>query len=171
MEFMTIYWPVLLVGLLIGVIVGYLVFRPRQRVRLSDDTPLRPHMPAVPVKAMAAKRSGEGRGLAAEAAAAASDVAGAVLSARVHDHLPGATGTPDDLQKLKGVGPKFAAMLAERGIIRFDQLSRLSHGQVETLDAEMGPFRGRFARDRIIEQADYLARGDFDGYRAKFGAL
>ena len=165
MEFMTIYWPVLLVGVLIGAIVGYLVFRPRQRVRLSDDTPVRPHM------AVSVKRDGEGRGLAAEAAAAASDVAGAVLSARVHDQLPGATGTPDDLQTLKGVGPKFAAMLAERGIVRFDQLSRLSPGQVETLDAEMGPFRGRFARDRIIEQADYLARGDLDGYRAKFGNL
>lgn len=165
MEFMTIYWPVLLVGVLIGAIVGYLVFRPRQRVRLSDDTPVRPHM------AVSEEGTGEGRGLAAEAAAAASDVAGAVLSARVHDQLPGATGTPDDLQTLKGVGPKFAAMLAERGIVRFDQLSRLSPGQVETLDAEMGPFRGRFARDRIIEQADYLARGDLDGYRAKFGAI
>ena len=171
MEYMTIYWPVLLVGVLIGAIVGYLVFRPRQHVRLSDDTPLRPHMPATPHKAAAAMRDGEGRGLAAEAAAAASDVAGAVLSARVHDQLPGATGTPDDLQKLKGVGPKFASMLAARRIIRFDQLSRQSPGQVETLDAEMGPFCGRFARDRIIEQADYLARGDLDGYQAKFGML
>lgn len=165
MEFMTIYWPVLLVGVLIGAIIGYLVFRPRQRVRLSDDTPVRPHM------AVVAKRDGEGRGLAAEAAAAASDVAGAVLNARVHDQLPGATGTPDDLQVLKGVGPKFASMLAERGIIRFEQLSKLSPGQVATLDAEMGPFRGRFGRDRIIEQADYLARGDVDGYKAKFGNL
>ena len=163
MEFMTIYWPVLLVGVVIGAIVGYLVFRPRQRVRLSDDTPVRPHM-AVP-------HTGEGRGLASEAAAAASDVAGAVLNARVHEQLPGATGTPDDLQKLKGVGPKFAAMLNQRGIIRFDQLSGLAPSQVDMLDAEMGPFRGRFASDRIIEQADYLARGDLDGYRAKFGAL
>ena len=165
MEFMSFYWPVLLVGVLIGAIVGYLIFRPRQRVRLSDDTPIRPHMAVTP------KREGEGRGLASEAAAAASDVAGAVLSARVHEHLPGATGTPDDLQKIKGVGPKLAAMLAERGIIRFEQLSKLSPGQVETLDAEMGPFRGRFASDRIIEQADYLARGDLDGYKAKFGNL
>ena len=165
MEFMTIYWPVLLVGIVIGAIVGYLVFRPRQRVRLSDDTPVRPHM------AVAPKRDGEGRGLAAEAAAAASDVAGAVLNARVHDQLPGATGTPDDLQILKGVGPKFASMLAERGIVRFEQLSKLAPGQVETLDAEMGPFSGRFGRDRIIEQADYLARGDLDGYKAKFGNL
>ena len=171
MEFMTIYWPVLLVGVVIGAIVGYLMFRPRQRIRLSDDTPVRPHMPVSQPKPVATRRDGEGRGLAAEAAAAASDVAGAVLNARVHDHLPGATGTPDDLQILKGVGPKFASMLAERGIIRFEQLSKLSPGQVETLDAEMGPFRGRFGRDRIIEQADYLARGDLDGYKAKFGNL
>ena len=77
MEFMTIYWPVLLVGVVIGAIIGYLIFRPRQRVRLSDDTPVRPHMTAAPHKPVAVKRDGEGRGLAAEAAAAASDVAGA----------------------------------------------------------------------------------------------
>ena len=169
MEFMTIYWPVLLVGVLIGAIVGYLMFRPRQHVRLSDDTPVRPHMAGAGV--FVEKDKGEGRGLAAEAAAAASDVAGAVLNARVHDQLPGATGTPDDLQILKGVGPKFASILAERGIVRFEQLSKLAPGQVETLDAEMGPFSGRFGRDRIIEQADYLARGDVDGYKAKFGNL
>ena len=171
MEFMTIYWPVLLVGVVIGAIVGYLVFRPRQRVRLSEDTPVRPHMPVPQLKPVATRRDGEGHGLAAEAAAAASDIAGAVLNARVHDQLPGATGSADDLQILKGVGPKFASMLAARGIIRFEQLSKLSPGQVETLDQEMGPFRGRFGRDRIIEQADYLARGDFAGYKAKFGNL
>jgi len=32
-------------------------------------------------------------------------------------------------------------------------------------------FRGRFARDRIVEQADYLSRGDLDGYQARFGNL
>jgi predicted flap endonuclease-1-like 5' DNA nuclease len=35
----------------------------------------------------------------------------------------------------------------------------------------MGPFRGRFARDRIVEQAAYLSRGDLDGYQARFGNL
>jgi predicted flap endonuclease-1-like 5' DNA nuclease len=164
MEFMTIYWPVLLIGVLIGAIVGYLMFRPRQRVTLSKDIPVRPHMPPAP-------KLHEGRGIGDEAAAAASDVAGQILGARVHDHLPGASGPPDDLVLLKGVGPKFAMLLNERGITRFDQIASLSPHQVEDIDAALGAFRGRFTRDRIVEQADYLSRGDLDGYRAKFGNL
>jgi predicted flap endonuclease-1-like 5' DNA nuclease len=165
MAFIEIYWPVFLVALIIGIIVGYLVFRPRQRIRLSEDVPLRPHMTA------AIKPRSEGRGVTDEAAAAASDVAGHILGAQVHSELPGASGPPDDLRKLKGVGPKFAEMLNQRGIIRFDQIAKLSPSQVEALDAAMGPFRGRFARDRIVEQAAYLARSDIDGYEAKFGNL
>jgi predicted flap endonuclease-1-like 5' DNA nuclease len=164
MEFVQTYWPIFVIALIIGLIVGYLFFRPRQRVKLSSDTPLRPHMTA-------AARTGEGRRFTDEAAAAASDVAGQILGARVHAELPGASGPPDDLQQLKGVGPKFAAMLNERGITRFDQIAKLSPGQVEAIDAAMGAFRGRFERDRIVEQADYLARGDLDGYKAKFGNL
>jgi predicted flap endonuclease-1-like 5' DNA nuclease len=165
MAFIEIYWPVFLVALIIGIVVGYLVFRPRQRVRLTDSAPIRPHM------ATAAKPVGEGRRITDEVAAAASDVAGDILRARVHEQLPGASGPPDDLRKLKGVGPKFAEMLNQRGIIRFDQIAKLSPSQVEALDAAMGPFRGRFARDRIVDQADYLARGDIDGYEARFGNL
>jgi len=70
MEFINSYWPVFLVALIAGAIVGYLIFRPRQRVTLSDDTPLRPHMTAAPTTMR------EGRGFTDEAAAAASDVAG-----------------------------------------------------------------------------------------------
>ena len=62
-------------------------------------------------------------------------------------------------------------MLNERGITRFDQIAKLSQGQVETIDASLGAFRGRFERDRIVEQADYLSRGDIDGYENTFGKL
>ena len=163
MEFIQIYWPVFLVGLIIGLIVCYLYFRPKQNVRLTDSVPLRPHMDMTATH--------EGRGLTDEAAAAASDVAGPIIGAQVHAELPGASGPPDDLIKLKGVGPKLAEILNQRGIRRFDQIAKLSPGQVEALDELLGAFRGRFARDRIVEQADYLARGDLDGYQAKFGNL
>jgi len=73
--------------------------------------------------------------------------------------------------KLKGVGPKFAEMLNQRGITTFEQIANLSPGQVEALDESLGAFRGRLARDRVVEQADYLTRGDIEGYRAKFGSL
>src|SRR5262245_44998612 len=158
MEFFQIYWPVFAVALIIGIIVGYLYFRPKQNVRLSDSVPLRPHMTHVP------KKANEGRNIADEAAAAASDIAGHLLRTDVHHELPGASGPPDDLLRLKGVGPKLAAMLNERGITRFDQIAKLSPGQVEAIDASLGAFRGRLERDRVIEQADFLAQGNIEGY-------
>jgi predicted flap endonuclease-1-like 5' DNA nuclease len=39
------------------------------------------------------------------------------------------------------------------------------------LDARMGAFSGRIARDRLVEQACYLERGDTDGFEAVFGKL
>lgn len=156
------YWPVVLIGLLIGLVIGYLIFRPRQRVRLSDNRPLRPHMAATP---------SERRGVASAGAAAMSDVAGPMIGTKVHPHLPGASGPPDDLEKLKGVGPKLASILNAHGLTRFDQIAKLSHGEIERLNSELGAFRGRLTRDRIVEQADYLARGDIDGFEHKFGRL
>lgn len=164
MEFIQLYWPVFLVALVVGLIVGLLVLRPKQNVRLTDSVPVRPHMTH-------ASSSGEGKKITDEAAAAASDVAGQILNANVHQELPGAAGPPDDLVKLKGVGPKLAGILNDRGITRFDQIAKLAPGQIESLDASLGAFRGRFERDRIQEQADYLARGDIDGYETKFGKL
>ena len=155
------YWPVILVGLLIGLVVGYLIFRPRQRITLSSDTPVRPHM--------AVQARPQGAGITDEAARATSDVAGQFLGAHVSAQLP--NGEPDNLETLKGVGPKLAALLHAQGLTRFDQIAGLSRGQVEALDSQLGAFRGRITRDRIVEQAHYLARGDLDGYSQKFGAL
>ena len=154
--------PILIaIAAIVIVILLYVLLRPKQRVTLSDEGVVRPHM-MIP---------SEGKGLADEAAAAVSDVAGDIIDAKVHAELPGASGPPDDLQILKGVGPKLAAILNQRGLNRFEQIAKLSPGQVETLDESLGAFRGRLARDQIVEQADYLARGDRDGFEARFGKL
>ncbi len=172
-ELFNQYLPGIIVALVIGAIVGFLMFRPRQQVRLSDEAPRRPHMASAlapkPVERQAplAERR-EGWGIGAEAAAAVSDVSGDFLGTNVHGELPGAS---DDLQRLRGVGPKFATLLHSQGIFRFDQIARLTANEVERIDQSMGSFRGRFARDRIVEQADYLARGDQDGYEQEFGKL
>ena len=164
MEWISDYWPIILFGLLVLGILAFLMLRPRQRVRLSSEqTPLRPHM--------AAKQRAENWGIADEAAAAASDVTGQIIGAPVHAHLPGASGPPDDLQRLKGVGPKLAAMLNELGISRFEQLARLSEADLDCLDSQLGAFRGRLRRDQVPQQADYLARGDQDGFEHRFGKL
>jgi predicted flap endonuclease-1-like 5' DNA nuclease len=93
------------------------------------------------------------------------------MNAPIHENLPGASGPPDNLERLKGVGPKFAQLLAERGIVRFDQIAGLSPAEVERLDQSLGAFRGRITRDRIVDQAQYLARGDEDGFVQRFGKL
>jgi len=113
----------------------------------------------------------EGNGIADQGAAAASDVAGQMLGLQVHDQLPGADGPPDDLSLMKGVGPKLVARLNENGITRFEQIARLTDNEVGILDDRLGPFKGRLRRDRVVEQASYLARGDTDGFEAQFGKL
>lgn len=85
--------------------------------------------------------------------------------------LPPADGPPDDLRQLKGVGPKLATLLGELGVTRYDQIAAFSDADVATLDAQLGTFQGRIARDNWIEQADLLARGETQAFEAKFGKL
>lgn len=156
--------PIVIVALAaVLLILAFLFLRPKQKVSLTDDTPLRPHM-QVP-------REAEGRGIIGEAAAGTADVAGDILRAPVHRKLAGLDGPGDDLLILKGVGPKLAATLNQLGFSRFDQIASLSENELERLDSQLGAFRGRLARDRIVEQADYLARGDRDGFEQRFGKL
>jgi predicted flap endonuclease-1-like 5' DNA nuclease len=161
MDFVREYWWLILAAA-VAVTIAFMLLRPRQRVSLTDSAPRRPHM-------QASKR--EGRGIAGEAAAATSDVTGELLGAPVHRELAGRKDPSDDLCLLKGVGPKFADALHALGFHRFDQLAHLSPNEIERLDGQLGAFRGRIARDRIVEQADYLARGDTDGFEQRFGAL
>ena len=57
------------------------------------------------------------------------------------------------------------------GFNRFDQLAQLTPTEIDRLDSRIGTFAGRITRDRIVEQADYLARNDIDGFEQKFGKL
>ena len=52
-EVYNAYWPIILVALAIGLLTGYLLLRPRQRVKLTDSAPVRPHMPPTPRAAKA----------------------------------------------------------------------------------------------------------------------
>lgn len=164
MDVLNAYWPAILVAVVLIILVAFFLLRPRQRVQLTqDEAPVRPHMQV--------RQAHEGRGIAAEAAAAVGDVSGQIIGAPVHENLPGASGPPDDLTQLKGVGPKFARLLNDLGITRFEQLARLSEGDIDRLDQHLGAFKGRLERDQVPLQADYLARGDQDGFEQRFGKL
>jgi predicted flap endonuclease-1-like 5' DNA nuclease len=62
----------------------------------------------------------------------------------------------DDLTAIKGIGPKFAATLADHGITSFRKLASLSEAEIEELEQKLG-FSGRFAREGWVEQAKALA--------------
>lgn len=105
-------------------------------------------------------------------AAAPFDAAPATIAADLATPpTDGGGGGADDLTRLKGVGPKLAARLGELGITRFADIAALSPEQAAALDAQLGSFQGRMARDRWIEQAGYLARDDRAGFEAAFGRL
>lgn len=162
MDLIREYWWVIVV--LLVLVLAIILLRPKQRVQLTDSAPVRPHM---------AQRKGppEGRGIAGEAAAATSDLAGDIIQAPVHRELDGDKEPHDDLSQLKGVGPRFADALRGIGFHRYDQIAQLTPNEIERIDEQLGAFRGRLTRDRIVEQAKYLARGDTDGFEQRFGKL
>lgn len=161
MELFQHYWWVIVIGL--ALVLAFVLMRPKQRVTLSDSAPVRPHMQQA--------HHPEGRGLAGEAAAAASDVTGQIFGAPVHRELAGDQEPGDDFSRMKGVGPKFADALHAQGFTRFEQLAHLTATEIDRLDRQLGAFSGRLTRDRVVEQADYLARNDTDGYEQTFGKL
>jgi predicted flap endonuclease-1-like 5' DNA nuclease len=81
------------------------------------------------------------------------------------------SASADDFTRMKGVGPKLAERLNALGVSSFAQIAALTPEQAAALDAELGTFQGRIHRDRWIEQAAFLARGDTAGYEAVFGKL
>ena len=142
---MQYWWAALLASVAVIVII-WLLLRPRQRVTLTDSTPTRPHM--APRK---------------------SDPAQPAVGATTVPVITAAGG--DDLTQLKGVGPKLAATLNANGVRRYEDLASLSPDQLAGLDEQLGTFRGRLSRDRVVEQARYLAAGDRAGFEAEFGKL
>jgi predicted flap endonuclease-1-like 5' DNA nuclease len=160
----------IVLGLLI-MLVGLAVSRrkrPRVERRPEGESPYVANRDRPYMKPPATADGPQGNSVADEVATATTDVAGEVLGIVPR---PAASGPADDLSRLKGVGPKFVARLNELGITRYEQLAGLNANEAAHLDERMGAFQGRLARDRVVEQADYLARGDTDGFEEKFGKL
>lgn len=77
----------------------------------------------------------------------------------------------DDLRKIKGIGPKLAALLQSLNVTHYAQIAAWTDSDLDDLDGKLGAFAGRPRRDNWIEQARLLSSGDTGAYEAKFGKL
>jgi NADH-quinone oxidoreductase subunit E len=68
-------------------------------------------------------------------------------------------GTPDDLKKIKGVGPKLEAMLHGMGFYHYGQIASWTANEVAWVDENLEGFKGRVSRDGWVAQAKVLAAG------------
>jgi len=68
-----------------------------------------------------------------------------------------AFGTPDDLERISGVGPKLRDMLHGIGVYYFWQVAEWTPEQVEWVDSLLDAFHGRIERDNWVSQARMMA--------------
>jgi len=78
---------------------------------------------------------------------------------------------PDNLELLKGVGPKVNNMLKAMGITSFEQVANWTQADITEIDSKLGTFAGRISRDNWVEQAKLLVAGDVAAFEKKYGAL
>ena len=67
-------------------------------------------------------------------------------------------GAPDDLKKIKGVGPKFEKDLHSKGIYYFRQIAAWKAADVKMVEGVIDSMPGRIKRDEWVKQAKSLAK-------------
>jgi predicted flap endonuclease-1-like 5' DNA nuclease len=152
------------IGIIAVALLLWLLLRSRSAdsARPVDTEPRKPLEPAKPKIDLATPMAFDMPSPEPVAVPVASDARPAIAAA---------VGAPDDLKRIKGLGPKLATLLASLGVTRFDQIAAWSEADIAEVDRFLGTFQGRITRDNWVEQAGYLARGDEAGFAAKFGAL
>lgn len=78
---------------------------------------------------------------------------------------------PDNLELIKGLGPKVNGMLKGLGVTSFAQVASWTAADVAEMDGKLGAFAGRITRDNWVDQAQLLSAGDVTGFEKKYGAL
>ena len=151
-------WLCMLIASILGVAVGWWMWgrsdRDEEAAGYQSAAPDIPPAPAEPI-----------------AAAAAADADSATTDDDSSPFLAAPVGDPDDLTRIKGVGPKLKALLNDLGVYHFSQIAGWNAEQVTEVDSHLANFKGRITRDRWIDQAHYLATGDIAGFEAEFGNI
>ena len=96
--------------------------------------------------------------VAAPVTSAPTPIADAPVEGEKPDGLSEARdGQPDDLKRIKGVGPKLEALLHSLGFFHFDQVAGWSDAEIAWVDENLEGFKGRVSRDNWVAQAKALA--------------
>lgn len=90
-------------------------------------------------------------------APASSAAAGATSEKRPEAMEAARGGQPDDLTRIRGIGPRIAEQLHGLGIWHFDQIAGWGPDEVAWMDNHLEDFRGRVTRDDWVAQAKALA--------------
>ena len=67
-------------------------------------------------------------------------------------------GEPDDLKKIKGIGPKFEGDLNSKGIYYYRQIAAWKAADIAMVEGVIDSFAGRIERDEWVKQAAELAK-------------
>lgn len=91
----------------------------------------------------------------------------AVQRATPAPRKPAAPAKPDNLRRMIGIGPVNERKLRELGVTTFAQIAAWKAADIKRVE-EVLEFDGRIERERWIEQAKYLAKGDEKGFLKAF---
>ena len=69
-------------------------------------------------------------------------------------------GGPDDLTRIRGVGPALESMLHDMGVYHFEQIAAWGPGEVAWADENLEDFKGRVTRDDWVGQAEAIRAED-----------
>jgi len=150
-ELLQQYWIFIAFALVLGLLVAFWVFHLSRRTTVKME-----------------EKPDGGAAIRNQALIDAAPAAPAAPVQPTSDRLAAAA---DELGRIKGVGPKLAAILREQGVTSLAQIAAWDDAEIDRIDAQLGRFAGRIRRDDWVEQARLLAAADIAGYEARFGKL
>jgi predicted flap endonuclease-1-like 5' DNA nuclease len=174
MTFIETNWLLLLIVAALAIAIAWYIFHAARRTRVTGDR--RDVLdegvaPAARNQALIDAPKATEAIPVPPAAPAGLAGAGEVVSAVVESRQLAAAQDGDDLTRIKGVGPKLAAVLGELGVDSFAQIAAWTESEIDRIDGQLGRFEGRIRRDSWVEQARLLAAGDEGAFAARFGSI
>lgn len=155
-ELIASYWPYLLIALVIGLGVGWFVFVANRRTSVKIE-----RKDVLDEGAAPAARN--------QALIDSPGTADVSPSPTPQASAPAAATGGDDLTRIKGLGPKIAALLNGQGVTSYAQIAAWDDAAIDRIDAQLDRFQGRIRRDDWVAQARLLAAGDEAGFVSQYG--